>query len=83
MANIKSAKKRIKVAKRNEARNKSTKSKVKTYIKKVEQAAASGNKDEATKLLKEATKHINKANIFSYIFNCFINWYKIMHGQIL
>lgn len=61
MANIKSAKKRIKVAKRNEARNKSTKSKVKTYIKKVEQAAASGNKDEATKLLKEATKHINKA----------------------
>ncbi len=61
MANIKSAKKRIKVSRRNEARNKSTKSKVKTYIKKVEQAAASGNKDEATKLLKEATKHINKA----------------------
>ena len=61
MANIKSAKKRIKVAKRNETRNKATKSKVKTYIKKVEAAAATGDKETAAKLLKEATKHINKA----------------------
>ena len=61
MANIKSAKKRIKVAKRNETRNKATKSKVKTYIKKVEAAAATGDRETATKLLKEATKHINKA----------------------
>ena len=40
MANIKSAKKRILVIQTKTARNKSIKSKVKTYVKKVETAIA-------------------------------------------
>ena len=44
MANIKSAKKRIKVAEKKAARNKSIRSEVKTEIKKVEAAVAAGDK---------------------------------------
>ena len=52
MANIKSAKKRILVTETKTARNKAIKSKVKTYVKKVETAKVA---------LKEAISVINKA----------------------
>ena len=61
MANIKSAKKRIKVSRKAADRNKVEKSKVKMYIKKVETLAKSGNKAEAANILKEATKAIDMA----------------------
>ncbi len=61
MANIKSAKKRILVAKKREERNKAAKSKVKTLVKKVEVAAKAGNKEEAAKALIVATSAIDKA----------------------
>jgi len=61
VANIKSAKKRILVAKKREERNKAAKSKVKTLVKKVEAAAKAGNKEEAAKALIVATSAIDKA----------------------
>ena len=47
MANIKSAKKRILVAETKAARNKAIRSKVKTYVKKVEAAITAGDKAAA------------------------------------
>ncbi|MBR3035777.1 MAG: 30S ribosomal protein S20, partial [Lachnospiraceae bacterium] len=47
MANIKSAKKRVLVAKARTERNKAIKSEVKTYVKKVNEAIASGDKAAA------------------------------------
>ena len=61
MANIKSAKKRIKVIETKTLRNKTIKSKVKTYIKKVEAAIASGDKAAAEAALKTAISEISKA----------------------
>lgn len=61
MANIKSAKKRILVAQKRAARNKAARSKVKTYIKKVDAAIASGDKDAAKAALVQATSVIGKA----------------------
>ena len=61
MANIKSAKKRVLVSKVRYDRNKDIKSSVKTAIKKVEAAVAAGNKEEAAKLLLDATSTIDKA----------------------
>ncbi len=61
MANIKSAKKRVLVAQRNADRNKAIRSKVKTYVKKVEAAIASGDKAAAQAALLEATSVIDKA----------------------
>ena len=61
MANIKSAKKRIVTSKKRELRNKSTKSKVKTLVKKVEAAIAAGDKAEAEAALKVAISEISKA----------------------
>ena len=49
MANIKSAKKRILVDRRNAERNKAIKSKVKTAVKGVDAAIAAGDKDAASK----------------------------------
>ena len=57
MANIKSAKKRILVTATKAEKNKAIKSKIKTYIKKVEAA----NKTAATEALKVATVEIDKA----------------------
>ena len=54
MANIKSAKKRILVIQTKTARNKSIKSKVKTYVKKVETAIAQGDKEAAASALVAA-----------------------------
>jgi len=61
MANIKSAKKRILVERRNAERNKAIRSKVKTAIKKVDAAIAAGDKDAATKALTSAISEISKA----------------------
>lgn len=61
MANIKSAKKRILVIETKTLRNKVIKSKVKTYIKKVELAIANGDKEAATVALQNAISEISKA----------------------
>ena len=47
LANIKSAKKRIVVAETRAARNKAIRSKVKTFVKKVEAAITAGDKAAA------------------------------------
>lgn len=61
MANIKSAKKRILVTERRTARNKAIRSRVKTYIKKVNAAVASGDKAAAQIALRQAISEIEKA----------------------
>ena len=61
MANIKSAKKRVLVIKTKTARNKAIKSKVKTYVKKVDAAIESGDKAAAKAALLAATSEIDKA----------------------
>lgn len=61
MANIKSAKKRIKVIETKTARNKAIRSKVKTSIKKVEAAIAAKDKEAAAVALRAATVEIDKA----------------------
>ena len=61
MANIKSAKKRILVNETKAARNKAIRSTVKTTIKKVEAAAAAGDKAAAQAALQAATKEIEMA----------------------
>ena len=61
MANIKSAKKRILVDRRNAERNKAIKSKVKTNIKKVDAAIAANDKTTAKTALTAAISEINKA----------------------
>ena len=61
MANIKSAKKRILVTETKTARNKAIKSKVKTYVKKVETAVANKDVEAAKAVLPEAISVINKA----------------------
>lgn len=61
MANIKSAKKRIKVIAKKTMRNKMIKSATKTAIKKVVTAAQNNNKEAAKVALVEAVKTIDKA----------------------
>ena len=61
LANIKSAKKRILVNETKAARNKAIKSKVKTYVKKVETAVAKKDAETAKAALKDAIVEINKA----------------------
>lgn len=61
LANIKSAKKRILVIDKKTARNKAIKSKVKTYIKKVDSAIAAGDKAAAQAALQAASSEISKA----------------------
>lgn len=61
MANIKSAKKRIKVIKAKTLQNKIIKSKVKTEIKKVIAAVESGDKAVAQNQLVSAVSEIDKA----------------------
>ena len=55
LANIKSAKKRIVVAETRAARNKAIRSKVKTFVKKVEAAITAGDKAAATSEIDKAT----------------------------
>ena len=61
MANIKSAKKRIKVINTKTERNKEIKTKVKTYIKKVEADIAANDKAAASEALTACISEINKA----------------------
>jgi len=61
LANIKSAKKRVLVSQTKAERNKAIRSKVKTCIKKVETAVASGDKKAAGEALTVAISEINKA----------------------
>jgi len=61
MANIKSAKKRILVIQTKTERNKAIKSKVKTFVKKVDAAIASGDKAAAQAALLAATSELDKA----------------------
>jgi len=61
MANIKSAKKRVLVAEKKAARNKAIKSKVKTYVKKVEAAIEANDVEAAKAALLVATSEIDKA----------------------
>ena len=61
MANTDSAKKAArKIARRTEV-NKARRSRVRTYIRKVEEAVASGNKEAATSALKTAEPEIMRA----------------------
>ena len=84
LANIKSAKKRILVAEKKAAKNKSVRSKVKTAIKKVD-AAIEANDSEANiiheaaigrinsdQLLKLQTLGKTKAEAEEIIINCFL-----------
>ena len=61
MANIKSAKKRIGVTEKKRMRNKMVKSRTKTIIKKLQLAAASGDKEQANEALINAVSAIDKA----------------------
>lgn len=61
LANIKSALKRIEVAKRNTLRNKSKKTEIKSILKKFDTAIAEGMLDEARELLSLADKKLKKA----------------------
>ncbi len=61
MANIKSAKKRIKVIETKTLRNRIIKSKLKTLVKKVDAAVAAGDKTLAADCLKAAVVAIDKA----------------------
>ncbi len=61
MANIKSAKKRIKVIAKKTLRNKSIRSRVKTAVKKVETAILAGDKAAAETALRGAISQISRA----------------------
>ena len=61
MAHSKSSKKRVFIGERNAARNKSIKSRVKTFVKKVLTAVEAKNVDEAKSALSAAYKELDKA----------------------
>ena len=60
MAHSKSSKKRVFIGERNAARNKSIKSRVKTFVKKVLTAVEAKNVDEAKAALQVAYKELDK-----------------------
>ena len=61
MAHSKSSKKRVFIGERNAARNKSIKSRVKTFVKKVLIAVEAKHVDEAKAALQVAYKELDKA----------------------
>ena len=61
MANTASARKRIRQIERRTERNKSRMSRMRTFIKKVEAAVASGDKDAAAVALREAQPEMQRA----------------------
>ena len=61
MPNIKSAKKRVLIAKVNNERNKAEKSALKTTLKKFEAAVTEGNREQADSAYKAAVKSIDQA----------------------
>ena len=61
LPNIKSAEKRVEIAKARTIVNKAMKSNLKTNLKKFDAAVAEGNRDEANSTYKVAVKAIDKA----------------------
>jgi small subunit ribosomal protein S20 len=61
MANTASARKRIRQTKTRTERNQARKSRMRTFIKKVETAIAGGNKDAATQALRTAQPEMQRA----------------------
>ncbi len=61
MANTASARKRIRQTERRTERNKARKSRMRTFIKGVEEAIASGNKDAAVAALRAAQPEMQRA----------------------
>ena len=61
LANIKSAKKRNKIAQKKTINNRAKKSEIKTYIRKFNESVENGNTDEAKELLKIIDKKLKKA----------------------
>ena len=61
MANIKSQIKRNRQNEKARLRNKSVKSSLKTVIRKLNEASASGNTESATTLLRDASRQLDKA----------------------
>ncbi|WP_156250316.1 30S ribosomal protein S20 [Pseudactinotalea terrae] len=61
MANIKSQIKRIRTNEKARLRNKAVKSELKTQVRHVREAIASGDKETATAALATASRHLDKA----------------------
>ena len=61
MPNIKSAEKRVQIAKVRNARNKADRSELKTVLKKFDAAVSEGNRTEAESAYKVAVKTVDKA----------------------
>lgn len=61
LANIKSAKKRIDIARYRTELNKSKKTEIKSYVKKFDSAIDNGNIEEAKELIKVIDKKLKKA----------------------
>ncbi len=61
MANTASARKRIRQTARRTERNKARKSRVRTFVKKVEMAVAGQDKEAALAALREATPELQRA----------------------
>lgn len=61
MANIASARKRIRQTIKRTERNKARKSRVRTFVKKVESALSLGNKEQAIITLREAQPELQRA----------------------
>ena len=61
MANIKSQLKRIRTNEKARLRNKAVKSELKTYVRRVREAVAAGDKDAATNALATASRKLDKA----------------------
>ena len=61
MANIKSQIKRIKTNEKARLRNKAVKSELKTYVRRVREAVAAGDKDAAGTALLAASRKLDKA----------------------
>jgi small subunit ribosomal protein S20 len=61
VANIKSQIKRIKTNEKARLRNKAVKSELKTYVRKVREAVAAGDKETATTALRAASRKLDKA----------------------
>ncbi|WP_144682313.1 30S ribosomal protein S20 [Cellulosimicrobium sp. TH-20] len=61
MANIKSQIKRIRTNEKARLRNKAVKSELKTYVRRVREAVAAGDKDAATTALQVASRKLDKA----------------------
>ena len=61
MANVESAKKRIRQTEKRTLRNRHVRSTVRTFVKRVREALKAGNKADAQKALLVAVEHIDKA----------------------